>query len=224
MPALFVLIASVFLSPPALDAQRSSGRWEATIAEFEAADRINPPKPGVIVFIGSSSIRGWTTLEEDFSGLDVVNRGFGGSEMFNAADFAGRIVTPYRPSRIVLYEGDNDTNNGTPPDTIVADLKRFVAAVRDELPDTPIYVLAVKPSPRRWKIWLVVKETNELFKALCDSDQGLVYVDVATPMLRESDLYPRPELFQADSLHLERAGYELWKSVLRPYLEDKPGN
>jgi lysophospholipase L1-like esterase len=28
----------------------------------------------------------------------------------------------------------------------------------------------------------------------------------------------RPELFVEDGLHLNRAGYELWRSVIAPYL------
>ena len=34
-----------------------------------------------MLFYGRSSIRLWTTLEQDFPGLPVVNRSFGGSTM-----------------------------------------------------------------------------------------------------------------------------------------------
>ena len=47
----------------------SSERWESTIAAFEEADKKQPPAPGGIVFIGSSSIRGWKTLKQDFRGI-----------------------------------------------------------------------------------------------------------------------------------------------------------
>ncbi|MBA3759168.1 MAG: hypothetical protein H0X07_01405 [Gemmatimonadales bacterium] len=36
-----------------------------------------------------------------------------------------------------------------------------------------------------------------------------------TPMLGPAG-QPRPQLFQADSLHLTRAGYLLWRSLLAP--------
>ena len=35
--------------------------------------------------------------------------------MADAARYAGRIVTPYKPRLIVLYEGDNDLNAGKSP-------------------------------------------------------------------------------------------------------------
>jgi lysophospholipase L1-like esterase len=221
LAAVFLLALTLLDLPVfAKTEERSSAGWEKTIAKFEAADSVDFPDPGVIVFIGSSSIKGWRTLKEDFAGMDVINRGFGGSEMFNAVAFAHRIVAPYKPSRVVLYEGDNDTAGGTEPETIAADLKAFIAKVRSELPGVPIYVLSVKPCPLRWKIWPVAVKTNRLFKSICDSDPTLFYVDIATPMLRESDGYPLPELFQQDSLHMVYEGYKLWTSVLMPYLSE----
>src|SRR5258708_1728329 len=56
-------------------------RWEKEIAAYEAADRENPPPKGGILFIGSSTIRLWKTLAQDFPEYKVINRGFGGSEI-----------------------------------------------------------------------------------------------------------------------------------------------
>ncbi len=54
--------------------------WEPAIRDFEEQDKVHPPKPGCIVFAGSSSFRFWDTLVSDMKPLDVINRGFGGSE------------------------------------------------------------------------------------------------------------------------------------------------
>jgi len=53
--------------------------WRFQIFSYATADRANPPKAGVIVFTGSSSVRFWDTLADDMKPLDVINRGFGGS-------------------------------------------------------------------------------------------------------------------------------------------------
>jgi hypothetical protein len=45
--------------------------WHFQITGYEKADRANSPKPGVIVFTGSSSIRHWETLSDDMKPLDV---------------------------------------------------------------------------------------------------------------------------------------------------------
>ena len=67
--------------PPNTVAQQNSEKWESEIAAFEAGDRTNPPPRDCILFVGSSSIRMWSTLRHDFPGLPVVNRGFGGSQI-----------------------------------------------------------------------------------------------------------------------------------------------
>jgi len=80
-------------------------KWEKEIAAFEAKDAEHPPEKGGIVFIGSSSIRMWKTLETDFPKYRVLNRGFGGSEIEDSVHFADRIVFPYAPRMVVLYAG-----------------------------------------------------------------------------------------------------------------------
>src|SRR2546423_1079727 len=102
----FSLIASLvvfgFTFPrtvPAVEAK--ANRFEKDIQAYEAADRQNPPPQGAILFTGASSIRLWKTLGQDFSGLIVINRGFGGSTLADCVHFADRIVIPYRPKTIV---------------------------------------------------------------------------------------------------------------------------
>jgi len=46
-----------------------AGFWKSQIAAFEKADKRLPPKPGAIVFTGSSSIRYWKTLDRDMAPL-----------------------------------------------------------------------------------------------------------------------------------------------------------
>ena len=91
------------------------------IRAFEEADRINRPKPGGVLFVGSSSIRLWPDLKADFPGVNVIQRGFGGSQIDQVVYYAPRIVLPYKPSVIVLYAGDNDLAAGRTPEQILAD-------------------------------------------------------------------------------------------------------
>lgn len=43
--------------------------WRRAIRRFEESDRIQPPKPCVIVFTGSSSINFWKSLPQDMAPL-----------------------------------------------------------------------------------------------------------------------------------------------------------
>src|SRR5215468_6885350 len=81
-------------------AEHNFTRWEQEIAAFERTDQTNPPPRGAVLFIGSSTIRLWKTLARDFPEQQVVNRGFGGSEILDSTHFAERIIFPYEPRMI----------------------------------------------------------------------------------------------------------------------------
>jgi lysophospholipase L1-like esterase len=191
-------------------------RFEQCIVDFEQQDRVTPPPRGAIVAIGSSTMRGWhDTIREDLAPLTIIPRGFGGSEMNDAVHYASRIVIPYAPRAILLYEGDNDIAAGHGPDVVLERFHAFVTTVRQALPTVRIYVLSIKPSPSRWALWPAMQAANRLLAIACRRGTDLVYVDVATPML-DSRGEARAELFIADQLHMTRRGYEVWRDAVRP--------
>ncbi len=199
---------------PAITA-RSPDVFAEEIARFEAADRAHPPRLGGVLFVGSSSIRLWPALDADFPGVNVLQRGFGGSELSDVVYYATRIVLPYQPRLIVLYAGDNDLAAGKSPAAVFRDYEAFVALVRRALPDTRIAFIAIKPSGARWALVEQVREANALVRRYAATDPGLLYVDVFTPMLGPDGL-PREELFVADRLHMSARGYALWRDLLAP--------
>ena len=44
------------------------------------------------------------------------------------------------------------------------------------------------------------------------------FIDIFAPML-DAQGQPREELFLPDRLHMNAAGYEVWKQAIRPYLD-----
>jgi lysophospholipase L1-like esterase len=196
---------------PALDPTR----FEADIRAFEAADRASPPPLAGVVFVGSSSIKNWTEVAADFPGVPVLNRGFGGSTLADVVHYADRIVLPYRPHLVVLYAGDNDMVEGRTPAQVLGDYRAFVARLRSAWPEARIVYVSIKPSPSRRRYIDRVRETNQLIRSEIARDTLQAYVDVFTPMLDAAG-QPRPELFEADSLHMTRAGYLLWRALLAP--------
>jgi lysophospholipase L1-like esterase len=189
--------------------------FEAEILTFEAADRASPPPAGGVVFIGSSSIKNWTDVARDFPGLPVLNRGFGGSTVADVIHYEGRILLPYRPRLVVFYAGDNDLAMGRTPERVLRDYRKFVARLRSALPAARVAFISIKPSPSRRAYIDRVRDTNERIRMEIGRDSLQAYVDVFTPMLGATG-EPRPELFLADSLHMTRAGYLLWRALLAP--------
>jgi lysophospholipase L1-like esterase len=195
----------------------AGGRWENAICEYEARDRIVVPAMGGILFVGSSSIAGWRTLPEDFASLPVLGRGFGGSMLADAVYYADRIVLPYKPRVIVLYSGSNDLAAGAEPGAVLAELKRFVSAVRAGLPAVRILYVSNAPNPSRWNRIGQIREANALIAAYGQEEGEIEYVDVFSHMLGADGL-PRAELFIEDKLHMNAKGYALWAEILRPRL------
>lgn len=190
-------------------------RFESEIRAFEVADSTERAPRGAVVFYGSSSLRMWhPRLAADFPGITVVGRGFGGSTMSEAVHFLPRVVTPLAPRALVLYEGDNDIEMGLTPDQVMADFDSLLAGLHAAAPRTYVYVIGIKPSGARWERWKTMRETNRRFAERCARDPlRLAYVDVAMPMLGK-DGRPRPELFLEDRLHLNDAGYDLWRDIV----------
>ena len=190
-------------------------RFEVVIREFEAADRDARPPTEALLCIGSSSMRFWReTLARDLAPFTVIPRGFGGSTMLDVLFYSSRVVVPYTPRAILLYEGDNDMDFGISPARFLATFQQFREVVRATLPETRLYVLAIKPSPARWDIWPHMAEANGLLRRVCEGDSMLTYIDIATPMRGEDGL-PLPGLFLEDRLHLNELGYEIWAREVR---------
>ena len=198
-------------APPA-----SAPRFDEAIAAFEAADRLAPPTPCSTLFVGSSSIRFWSSLNQDFPDYPVMNRGFGGSTVWEVNAYFDRVVAPYKPSRIVFYAGENDINDGRTPDDVYADFAAFMAKKDKALGQTPVWFISVKPSKLRWAMQDRMTAVNGKVKALADARPDLAFIDVVPAMLGP-DGEPK-DIFLADRLHMTPEGYALWTPLVRAAL------
>jgi lysophospholipase L1-like esterase len=192
-------------------------RWEKEIAAYEAQDRASPPPKGAALFIGSSTIRRWTTLAKDFPEHQVLNRGFGGSQIIDSTHFAERIIFPYAPRLIVLRAGGNDINAGKSSEEAFQDFRDFVTKVHGKLPETDIVFMSQNPTLARLKNREREQTMNRLIKEFVAGKPHLKYLEISDMVLGPDDL-PRAELFVADKLHFNDAGYKLLAERVRPLL------
>jgi lysophospholipase L1-like esterase len=195
----------------------NSPPFAADIDAFESSDKTNPPPTGAVLFIGSSSIRLWKTLAQDFPEHKVINRGFGGSQIIDSVNYAERIVLPYKPRLIVLYAGGNDINAGKPAEEVFKDYAAFVAKIHTALPETRVAYISIAPNPARWAQVERVKAANHLIEAHTKTDPRLTFINVFPKMLG-NDGHPKPDIYVADRLHMNEKGYALWKEIVAPYL------
>jgi lysophospholipase L1-like esterase len=192
-------------------------RFAKDIARFVAWDSQNAVPANPILFVGSSSIRGWKT-RESFPQLPVINRGFGGSHISDVIHFSDRIVLPYAPKLIVVYAGDNDVKDGKSAARVLCDYRRFVELVHGKFPDTGIIFITIKPSGSRWSLWPEMNKANNLIKAFSEKSGRLFLADLGTPLLG-ADGKPDDSLFRSDRLHLNDKGYRVWARALEPVID-----
>lgn len=217
MPALLAIALLVLFGAAAK--VPASDRWEPQIKKFEEEDKQQAPPNNATLFVGSSSIVFWD-VQKSFPNLTLIKRGFGGSICRDATYYADRIVIPYKPKTIVLYEGDNDLELGITADELFDDFKAFHEKVHRALPDTKLIVLSIKPSIKRWRLFDEQKKANGLIEEYCKTHKNLQFVDVGTALLG-NDGKPRADLLRDDGLHLNEEGYKIWTSILAPILTDQ---
>jgi len=192
-------------------------KWEKEVAAMEAQDKISPPPKGEILFIGSSTVKRWTTLAQDFPQHKVINRGFGGTQIVDATHFADRLIFPHEPKLIFFRAGGNDLNAGKSAEQVFADYQEFVAKVQAKLPKTEIVFISLSPSIARWKQAHKEKALNDMVQKSIAGKPGLKYLETYDMVLGKDGM-PREELFVADKLHFNAEGYKLFAERIRPFL------
>jgi lysophospholipase L1-like esterase len=194
-------------------------RFEEEIAKFEEADKAKMPAKDAILFVGSSSIRLWSDLGDDFAPLPVINRGFGGSTIPEVMYYAKRIVWKYSPRLIVFYCGENDIAESTAPAIVFQNFKKFIGETEKNLPNTTVIFISAKPSPQRWSLWRDFQQLNAMVEQFAQNRPTLKFADIRGALLG-ADGQPNAALFTEDKLHLNRAGYEKWVEILKPLVTE----
>ncbi|MVM35534.1 GDSL family lipase [Spirosoma sp. HMF4905] len=188
--------------------------YEADIRQLESKLSSLPPASDRVVFYGSSSIRLWTTLAQDFPQINTLNLGFGGSTLAACAWFFERVIIPANPKSIVFYAGDNDLGDGRNPEEVYLFFCAFAEKLSSVLPGIPLSFLSIKISPVRLGIADQIRFANKLIGSEIKKYSDYQYIDMTAPLLG-ADGRPRKDFFENDGLHLSPAGYRIWQQVLQ---------
>jgi lysophospholipase L1-like esterase len=209
---MMLAVASIARVAVAQAPNPDPARFASEIHAFEAWDAKNSTPAHAVLFVGSSTIRMWTTADR-FPSLPVINRGFGGSEISDVNHYIRETTLKYGADVIVFYAGDNHINHNNTPAQVLGDFQSFVKSVLAAKPDTEMLFISIKPSTLRWALWPEMREANELIRKYCESTPHLHYVDTV-PSTLGADGKPRAELLASDGLHLSPAGYDIWTDIV----------
>ena len=194
--------------------------FESEVTSLQAKLSQSPIASSPVVFYGSSSIRLWKSLQQDFSGYAVLNCGFGGSRLTDCVRYANRIVLPLKPSAIVIYAGDNDLAIGTPPEKVFRSFQQLFSIFRGYSPSIPIAFVSVKPSPARLMFLDNILKFNRLAEDFLKTQPETEYIDVCSDMLGQ-DRKPIRSLFVNDQIHLSPAGYQIMRRDIGEFLSQE---
>jgi lysophospholipase L1-like esterase len=170
------------------------------------------------VFYGSSSIRLWASLYEDFKDLKPVNLGFGGSTLAACVWFFERVMSPYQPKRLVIYAGDNDLGDGRHPEEVFIFFQQLAVKVNKRFGDLPCYFVSLKPSASRWQMIDQFKYANNLIETeIITRNDNWHFINVFKEMIDPAGRLKK-ECFLNDGLHLSESGYRLWKEIINKHI------
>ncbi|MFQ3340777.1 MAG: hypothetical protein ACI9TK_000431 [Flavobacteriaceae bacterium] len=191
------------------------------IEAFERLDASTFYPDDAILFIGSSSIRLWNSLELDMYPYPVIQRGYGGAHFRDMIFFTNRILADHQLSMVVCFVANDisgSQQDQTPKEVLLL-FKYFVKQIRAKHPNIPIMQIAITPTQSRWKNWAEINIVNNLIKSYCEANNDLYFIDTVPEFLNVNQ-QPKPELFVRDLLHLNKKGYEVWNRIIKREIEN----
>jgi lysophospholipase L1-like esterase len=185
---------------------------------------------GALVFLGDSITQGWgAKMGGNFAGVKVANRGISGDTTRGVLIRLQEDVLSLKPAGVVLLIGTNDLEENADPETIAANLRLILAALKQHDAKMPVVLCQVFPSSASKKRPAdKIKQVNKLYAAAVKGDAQVTFIET-WPLFADAQGDAKAAEFP-DLLHPNQAGYEKWAAALRPilatlgFLETEPDN
>ena len=229
MRYLFFVIFLFFSCSPLKKYELTGKKWEDEIKKLEVLDKKETYSNQAVLFIGSSSIRLWKSIEEDLDTYEPIKRGYGGAHYYDIIHFTNRLVSPHKVKAIAIFVANDITGkeNGINNQTVNRDLSpkevlRLVKFVTKEIRKShekvPIFFIETTPTSKRWKVWGKISKANDLIENYTSKSENLYYINTRSFYIG-SDGMPNDSLFVKDKLHLNREGYKLWGKIIKEHFD-----
>lgn len=212
--------------PPAVPAyapyaEAAEKRWNKAIEELEALDQSDSDPEDAILFVGSSSIRLWDTIEEDMAPFSVIRRGYGGARFSDLAVFAERLITPHEYEAMVVFVANDVTGKSTDPsvDEVERLARHVVDVSKRHQSDAPVLLVEITPTASRLVAWPKIRRVNDRLRDIALSTPNVYFVETADYYL-DANGKPIDEYFKSDRLHQTEAGYAVWGSLIKRRLRE----
>jgi lysophospholipase L1-like esterase len=208
---------SAVMTTYSLNAQ-DPNRFSEQVEKLAHAEYNFSPGKKLALFTGSSSIRMWSDIQDNFPDYNVINNGFGGSHFSDLIYFYNKLIIPHQPDILFIYEGDNDIASQKKPRYITREAKFLLTKIQRDLPNTQVVLISPKPSIARWDLRKDYEALNRKLKRLAKKTDKVEFADVWNAMLDEKGNVFQ-DVFLEDNLHMNKKGYNIWAKVLSGFLK-----
>mgnify|MGYP000814172508 FL=1 len=192
---------------------RADEYWDQKTSLFD----VLPVTSDDIVFLGNSITDGGE-FAELFDMPNIKNRGIR-SDVITGVEKRLTQVTSGSPAKIFLLIGINDVSHGLTVDQLAARYERLVKKIREQTPDTRLYIQSVMPINNDFNRYKNLKGREKVIPALnrrlqtIAAQNGAEYVDL-TKALESSPNKLNPK-YTNDGLHLNGPGYRAWTRAIQ---------
>ncbi|MFT3788842.1 MAG: GDSL-type esterase/lipase family protein [Tepidisphaeraceae bacterium] len=218
-PSKWSAIVSCALGAALFTTSTVSAQYSTEISRWQTQDLIDPVPTGSVLFVGSSSVRRWEQLTRDFNDYKVLQRGLGGALITDIVARELDIVLAYRPRAVVLWAGTNDLAAGATGNSVASSYQVFANNILATQPNVDVFYLGIMPTPGRQSNRSQEDIANAQISTFSQTNSRLHYIDLPAAF---APLNPYSgSAFTSkfvDSIHLNRSGYDLWTSVIRPQI------
>lgn len=200
------------------EAQKIDSNYRSTYYDQKVSlFRLLPDTKKEIIFLGNSitDIGEWAEIWQN---PRVKNRGISGDNTFGVLARLDEVLSS-KPVKIFLMIGINDIAKNTPDSIIISNIIRIVETIRHTSPTTEVILQSILPT----------NSTYTEFQRHQHKDNHIRFVNAALQEYSQRkkitfvDLYPYflntagrlSDTYTNDGLHINGAGYFLWRSILR---------
>jgi lysophospholipase L1-like esterase len=160
--------------------------------------------------------------QQTFYGWNAANFAWGGD---NTHHILWRMqngeLEGLSPKVICLQAGANNLPwTGKANESHVKDVVEGIAAIiaefRIHVPDSPIVLTAMFPRDQNPNLSAAIENINKRLKQLSDADSRIHWIDINSNLVDSNGKLLAD--VSSDGIHLEKRGYEIWATALRPIL------
>jgi len=198
--------------------RKAAKQWEKDVEKLSSNNEADG-SDDTIVCLGSSSFRIWDSIDRDMAPFRMVRRAYGSARYRDLAIYTPKLIHKLAFSRAMIFIGNDIVGNNldATPETVGRLARIVVASILKEQPTADVYLIAVTPTPSRFKLWNKIQIVNQQLEQIASEQSQVHFIPTANSFL-DADGQPIEGYFNSDKLHLNDQGYRVWAGILKKHL------